>query len=99
MYLNILQVICRILAFFFHFGTVTVSLGIEEEPLIITSAHHYVLKNSTASGEWEACGPTAKAAGMTGHHGDNEARGTPNDASCLYFGDSKQDSGTFEDFL
>src|SRR5713101_7014904 len=71
----------------------------ENRSSIIISAHHYVLKNTTvASGEWEGMQRDEKGAWKTRYHG-YFPQGTPQGASFLYWVDSKQDSGAFENFL
>jgi Calcineurin-like phosphoesterase len=73
---------------------------VEENPTsIIISAHHYVLKNTTvASGEWEGFQRDANGAWKEHYHG-YWPQSTPQGASYLYWVDSKQDSGGFENFL
>jgi hypothetical protein len=66
---------------------------------IIISAHHYVLKNTTvASGEWEGLRRDSNGQWKARYHGYS-SEGTPQGASFLYWVDSKQDSGAFENFL
>src|SRR5882762_3729752 len=66
---------------------------------IIISAHHYVLKNTTvASGEWEGMQRGENGAWTSRYHG-YFPQGTPQGASFLYWVDSKQDSGAFENVL
>jgi hypothetical protein len=66
---------------------------------IIISAHHYLLKNTTvASGEWEGMQRDENGAWKPRYHG-YFPQGTPQGASYLYWVDSKQDSGSFENFL
>lgn len=74
---------------------------IEENPSsIIISAHHYMLKNTTvASGEWEGMRRDEKGQWKNWYHRYYEGKGTPQGASYLYWVDSKQDSGAFENFL
>ena len=74
---------------------------VEQNPSsIIITAHHYMLKNTTvASGEWEGMKRDQKGQWTDGYHGYYEGRGTPQGASYLYWVDSKQDSGAFENFL
>jgi hypothetical protein len=73
---------------------------VEENPTsIIISAHHYMLKNTTvASGEWEGFQRDANGAWKERYHG-YWPQSTPQGASYLYWVDSKQDSGPFENFL
>ena len=73
---------------------------VEENPTsIIISAHHYMLKNTTvASGEWEGMRRDEKGGWKQWYHG-YWPQGTPQGASYLYWVDSKQDSGAFENFL
>ena len=73
---------------------------VEQNPAsIIISAHHYVLKNTTvASGEWEGMRRDENGAWKSWYHG-YFPQGTPRGASFLYWVDSKQDSGGFENFL
>ena len=73
---------------------------VEENPTsIIISAHHYVLKNTTvASGEWEGFQRDANGGWKEHYHG-YWPLSTPQGASYLYWVDSKQDSGAFENFL
>ncbi len=73
---------------------------VEENPgSIIISAHHYVLKNTTvASGEWEGMRRDEKGGWKSWYHG-YWPQGTPQGASFLYWVDSKQDSGAFENVL
>src|SRR5258708_23239400 len=73
---------------------------VEENPRsIIISAHHYMLKNTTvASGEWEGFQRDANGAWKEHYHG-YWPQSTPQGASHLYWVDSKQDSGAFENFL
>ena len=64
---------------------------------VIISAHHYVLKDTTvASGEWEGMQRTESGAWKPRYHG-YFPQGTPQGASFLYWVDSKQDSGAFEE--
>jgi hypothetical protein len=74
---------------------------VEQNPsLIIVSAHHYMLKNTTtASGEWEGMRRDEKGGWRDGYHGYYEGKGTPQGASFLYWVDSKQDPGAIENFL
>lgn len=74
---------------------------VEQNPSsIIVSTHHYVLKNTTtASGEWEGMRRDEKGGWKDWYHGYYEGKGTPQGASYLYWVDSKQDSGAFENFL
>jgi hypothetical protein len=66
---------------------------------IIISAHHYVLKDTTvASGEWEGMRRDENGTWKSWYHG-YFPQGTPQGASFLYWVDSKQDSGAFENFL
>ena len=73
---------------------------VEENPSsIIISAHHYMLKNTTvASGEWEGMRRDEKGGWKQWYHG-YWPQGTPQGASYLYWVDSKQDAGAFENFL
>ena len=73
---------------------------VEENPTaIIVSAHHYMLKNTTvASGEWEGMQRDENGAWKPRYHG-YFPQGTPQGASFLYWVDSKQDSGAFENVL
>ena len=73
---------------------------VEENPTaIIVSAHHYVLKNTTvASGEWEGMQRDENGTWKPRYHG-YFPQGTPQGASFLYWVDSKQDSGAFENVL
>jgi hypothetical protein len=73
---------------------------VEQNPSsIIISAHHYVLKNTTvASGEWEGLRRDSNGEWKARYHGYS-SEGTPQGASFLYWVDSKQDSGAFENFL
>ena len=73
---------------------------VEENPSsIIVSAHHYMLKNTTvASGEWEGMRRDDKGGWKGWYHG-YWPESTPQGASFLYWVDSKQDSGGFENFL
>jgi hypothetical protein len=73
---------------------------VEENPSsIIISAHHYMLKNTTvASGEWEGMRRDEKGAWKSWYHG-YWPQGTPQGASFLYWVDSKQDLGAFENVL
>lgn len=73
---------------------------VEENPTsIIISAHHYMLKKTTvASGEWEGMRRDEKGQWKEWYHG-YWPQGTPKGASYLYWVDSKQDSGAFENFL
>jgi hypothetical protein len=71
----------------------------ENRSSIIVSAHHYVLKDTTvASGEWEGMKRNEKGEWEDSYHG-YFPQGTPQGASYLYWVDSKQDSGAFENFL
>jgi hypothetical protein len=71
----------------------------ENRSSIIISAHHYVLKGTTiASGEWEGMRRDENGAWTSWYHG-YFPQGTPQGASFLYWVDSKQDSGAFENFL
>jgi hypothetical protein len=74
---------------------------VEQNPSsIIISAHHYMLKDTTtASGEWEGMRRDEKGGWKDWYHGYYEGKGTPQGASYLYWVDSKQDSGAFENFL
>jgi hypothetical protein len=74
---------------------------VEQNPSsIIISAHHYVLKNTTvASGDWEGFRRDEKGQWKDWYHGYYEGKGSPRGASYLYWVDSKQDSGAFEDDL
>jgi hypothetical protein len=74
---------------------------VEENPSsVVISAHHYMLKNTTvASGEWEGMRRDEKGGWKSGYHGYYEGKGTPQGASYLYWVDSKQDWGAFEDSL
>jgi hypothetical protein len=66
---------------------------------IIITAHHYVLKEATvASGLWEGMRRTEEGGGRTHYHGYHQ-KGTPQGASFLYWVDSVEDSGAFENFL
>ena len=66
---------------------------------IIISAHHYVLKDTTvASGEWEGM-QRGESGAWTGRYHGYFPQGTPQGASFLYWVDSKQDSGAFENIL
>jgi len=73
---------------------------VDENPsAIIVSAHHYMLKNTTvASGEWEGMRREEKGGWKSWYHG-YWPQGTPQGASFLYWVDSKQDSGAFENVL
>jgi hypothetical protein len=73
---------------------------VEENPTsIIVSASHYMLKNTTvASGEWEGMRRDEKGEWKSWYHG-YFPQGTPQGASYLYWVDSKQDSGAFENVL
>jgi len=74
---------------------------VEENPSsVIISAHHYVLKNTTvASGDWEGFRRVRKrrVEGLVPRVLRRE--GSPRGASYLYWVDSKQDSGAFENYL
>jgi len=74
---------------------------VEENPSsVIISAHHYVLKNTTvASGDWEGFRRDEKGEWKDWYHGYYEGKGSPRGASYLYWVDSKQDSGAFENYL
>jgi hypothetical protein len=74
---------------------------VEENPSsVIISAHHYVLKNTTvASGDWEGFRRGDKGEWQDWYHGYYEGKGSPRGASYLYWVDSKQDSGAFENYL
>ena len=84
---------------------------VEQNPSsIIISAHHYVLnrrqgdeagaQNTTvASGDWEGFHRDEKGQWKDWYHGYYEGKGSPRGASYLYWVDSKQDSGAFEDGL
>src|SRR5262249_47340666 len=73
---------------------------VEENPSsIIISAHHYVLKNTTvASGDWEGFERDKNGEWTRGYH-RYYPQGTPRGATYLYWVDSKEDSGAFENFL
>jgi hypothetical protein len=73
---------------------------VEENPTsIIIAAHHYVLKDTTvASGEWEGMQRDDKGGWQSSYHGYFR-QGTPQDASYLYWVDSKRDSRAFENVL
>jgi hypothetical protein len=72
----------------------------ENPSSIIISAHHYVLKNTTvASGDWEGFRRDDKGEWKDWYHGYYEGKGSPRGASYLYWIDSKQDSGAFENTL
>jgi hypothetical protein len=73
---------------------------VEDNPSsIIISAHHYVLKNTTvASGDWEGFERDSNGEWKRGYHRYNP-QGTPRGATYLYWVDSKEDSGAFENFL
>jgi hypothetical protein len=71
----------------------------ENRSSIIITAHHYVLKDTTTgSGEWEGMQRDENGAWHSGYHG-YFPQGTPQGASFLYWVDSKQDSGAFENAL
>jgi hypothetical protein len=71
----------------------------ENRDLIIVSAHHYMLKDTTvASGDWEGMRKNEDGEWVQHYHG-LKPQGTPVGASYLYFVDSKPDSGVFESFL
>lgn len=71
----------------------------ENRSSIIITAHHYVLKDTTTgSGEWEGMQRDENGAWHSGYHG-YFPQGTPQGASFLYWVDSKQDSGAFENVL
>jgi hypothetical protein len=74
---------------------------VEENPSsVIISAHHYVLKNTTvASGDWEGFRRGDKGEWQDWYHGYYQGKGSPRGASYLYWVDSKQDSGAFENYL
>jgi len=74
---------------------------VEENPSsVIISAHHYVLKNTTvASGDWEGFRRGDKGEWQDWYHGYYQGKGSPRGASYLYWVDSKQDLGAFENYL
>ena len=73
---------------------------VEQNPtLVIVSARHYMLKNTTvASGEWEGMRRDEKGGWKSWYHG-YWPQGTPQGASFLYWVDSKPDSAAFENVL
>jgi len=73
---------------------------VEEDPdSIIISAHHHMLKDTTArSGLWEGMSKKRDGGWRSGVHGYFPA-GAPQGASYLYFVDGKPDAQAFEGYL
>lgn len=69
------------------------------QDLIIISAHHYMLKDTTvASGEWEGMEKDENGEWRSKYHG-HKPLGAPRGASYLYFVGSKPDAQAFEKYL